>query len=28
MPTDIQAAVCRTVGEPLEIECVELDDPV
>ena len=28
MPTDIQAAVCRTVGEPLEIEFVELDDPV
>ena len=27
MPTDIQAAVCRTVGEPLEIETVELDDP-
>ena len=27
MTTDIQAAVCRTVGEPLEIEVVQLDDP-
>ena len=27
MATDIQAAVCRTVGEPLEIEVVQLDDP-
>ena len=27
MPTDVKAAVCRTVGEPLEIETVELDDP-
>ena len=27
MPTDVQAAVCRTAREPLEIETVKLDDP-
>lgn len=28
MPTEIQAAVFREVGKPLEVETIELDDPV